>query len=580
MIGAVLLALLSEVPWLGGSVRTFLVLGAFGALLFVLAGSRAFSEEDLPGAFLRGPNPFVLALLAWCAGSALFGAPYRGHAMADLLRVALCAGVYFAAALALRSDELPVLVWAMLALGVVVCLVDFGRFGAGATAIHTVEDASIFGNHENQGSLLLVLLPIALALALHPGVGEKPRLTAQAIALILGAGLLLARTRSAWIGGGAAFLVVSVLFALAQGTARGVTARARARSRLAFLFPLALIVLGLGLLVVMGNIAPLLGQRAVTFTRIRDDSSLADRLHRWRSAARMASERPVVGWGLGMWPLLQGRWTHQGDDTQEVLRSGTGHQNLAHNYWVQWAAETGAVGLALHVGAAAAFVAFGLNALRSGAAASPTRTALLIGCLASVVGACVDAVGSPAYNYAGVSTLWWLWMGTGVAAALRSSSVERALNAGRANALPPLTARPAAWGAAAGVFATAVILGAGYQLRSGSGAGARGALTVTGQDIGPAPNGRGRQVLWSASFHNAAGRLRPTSPGTIWSVRGMAAGDRDGVIRLFRADEPDRSGWRGVVPQSTTSRPATAIATYWDEYGRRYTNSAQQPADN
>lgn len=577
MIGTVVLALLSEAPWLGASMRTLLLLGAFGALLFVLAGSRAFSEEDLPGAFLRGPNPFMLALLVWCAGSALFGAPYRGHALAEMLRVALGVGVYFAAARALRSDELPVLTWTMLALGVVVCLIDFGRFGAGATAIQTVEDASIFGNHENQGSFLLVLLPVALAFALHPGTGEKPRLAAQATALILGAGLLLARTRAAWIGGAAAFLVVSVLFALASGMAQGVTARARVRSRLAFLFPLALVVFGLGLLVVMGNIAPLLGQRTATFARIRDDSSLADRLHRWRGAARMASERPVAGWGLGMWPLFQGRWTHQGDDTHEVLRSGTGHQNLAHNYWVQWAAETGAVGLALHVGAVAAFVALGLNALRNGRVASPTRTALLIGCLASVVGACVDAVGSPAYNYAGVSTLWWLWMGTGVAAALRSSSsIERAENAPGADA-----ARPAAWAAAAGLLAAAVVLGAGYQLRSGSAGGrGRGVLSVSAQTIGPAPDsGAGSLVLWTASFRNAAGQIRPTTPGTLWSVRGTKTGDQNGPVHLFRADEPDLSGWRAIVPQGAAGSPATATATYWDESGRRYTASAQQPPD-
>jgi len=224
---------------------------------------------------------------------------------------------------------------------------------------------------------------------------------------------------------------------------------------------------------------------------------------------------------------------------------------------------------------AGAFIALGLNTLRNGSAASPTRTALLIGCLASVVGACVDAVGSPAYNYAGVSTLWWLWMGTGVAAALRSSSVERAVNAGRTDALPPPTARPAAWGAAAGLLLAGVVIGTGYQLRSEVGAPARGVLTVTAQNIGSVPSGQGKLVLWTASFQDASGRLRPTAPGTIWAAQGATINDRDGVIRLFRADEPDRSGWRGPVP---AGQAATATATYWDEYGRRYTASAQQRA--
>ena len=143
--------------------------------------------------------------------------------------------------------------------------------------------------------------------------------------------------------------------------------------------PALIVVLAFAGLLTFSQLAPLVSQRAATLSHALDDTSLSDRLHRWRAACRMASERPVAGWGLGAWLVMQGRWTHQGDDVPEVLASGTGHSNLAHNFWVQWAAETGGVGLGLHVALVAAFFAFSLRAPATAQARAPDAAAGLPG---------------------------------------------------------------------------------------------------------------------------------------------------------------------------------------------------------
>lgn len=576
---AVLCALLAELPAFGPGARTGLMLAAAAAALLVVAAGR--EGDDAARMWLRGgPQPLLALLLAGCVASAWLVAPreLRGYATTELLRALLCAGVYLAAAFALRTSDLPALAWGVLALGTGVCAIDLIGWGARTNALHSVGNSSVFGNHESIGSFLLLLLPVALSFALNRDVDDKARLGGQVVSLVVGAGLLLARTRAAWIGAAAALVTLSVLYAVARpALLRRSQARGRV-DRFSYLFPLALVALGFGTLIVMGNVLPLVSQRAATFARIRDDSSLADRLHRWRSAARMTAERPVTGWGLGTWPPLQGRWTHQGDDTGEVLQNGTGHQNLAHNFWVQWASETGATGLALHVAFVVAVVVAGAGALKrsGGGAISTANAALAAGCLASVVGGAVDALGSPAYNFPGVSALWWLWMGVGLAA-LRPLARGREGGDGLAPAAQPL--RRVAWAGAAeaGLLAAALVLAAGHLSAAGATGTPRGTLRVSAQLLGPAPGGgdTGTVVLWTASFIGAAGKERPTMPGTVWHVSGgnnnSGGNAAAAVVRVFQADGPDRSGWRGVVAAQQTM---TATANYQDELGRRYVASA------
>jgi len=540
--GLLVCALLAEMPWLPRPVRSHLLQAAV-VLVYTLIAAAGPASGRLTRADWRGPGLWLAGLVAWSALSAL-RAPFPAFAAAEMERVALGAGVFSVAAFVLRPAETRLLPFFLLGLGAAVGvggLVEFGVEGAGgADVIH-----SVFGNHEQLGSFLVLLLPLGLALALDREQDSKASLLfAQGAALLIGAALLLARTRSAWFGAVAALLLLVFL------TLRFSSIRLTRQNRALVIGPALLLVLAFAGLLVFGQLAPLVSHRAATLVHAGDDASLSDRLHRWRSACRMASEHPVCGWGLGAWPVMQGRWTHQGDDEAEVLGAGTGHSNLAHNFWVQWAAETGGVGLALQGGVLAAFLLLGVCALP---ALDRERRTLLLGCLGAAAAAGVDMVGAPSYTFPGVSSLFWVSLGLGMAM-LRESG-----------ALPP--PRRADWlvPAGAGLAAALVVVGIGDRLRADGRMAPRGTLTVTAQPPGPvAP---GTRVLWTATYRAPDGTLRPTAPGTSWRVTEGRLTNTSPTF-LFLNKDPQRSGWQGNVPPGASR--VTATAYYWDQFSRPY----------
>jgi len=535
------LALLAEMPWLSRPVRSHLLQAAV-VLVYTLIAAAGPASGRLPLAALRGPSLWLLGLLAW-SGLSAFLAPYPTFAVAEMLRLALGAGVYFTAAYVLRPHETRLLPYLLLGLGAVVSLWGLVEFGAegnfGTGAIH-----SLFGNHEQLGSFLVLLLPLGLALALDRAQEPRTLLFAQGAALVLGAALLLARTRSAWFGAAVGLLFLVFL------TLRYSTVRLTRRNRALLIGPALLLVLAFVGLLAFGELAPLVSHRAATLTHVGDDTSVADRLHRWRSACRMASEKPVTGWGLGAWPVMQGRWTHQGDDVSEVLGAGTGHSNLAHNFWVQWAAETGGVGLVLQFGVLAAFLGMGLRALPT---LDRERRTLLLGCLATAVAGGVDMVGAPSYTFPGVSSLFWVALGLGVAM-LREPSGS--IPQRRFEWLAPL---------GAGLAAALAVVGVGDTLRADGHTASRGTLTVTAQPPGPvAP---GTRVLWTATYRDPSGKSPPTAPGTVWQVTGGRL-TKTSPTFLSSNKGPQRSGWQGDVAPDVSQ--VTVAASYWDNFSRRY----------
>ena len=542
LFGLLVLALLAEMPWVSRPVRSHLLQAAV-VLVYTLIAAAGPASGRLARADWRGPGLWLAALVAWSALCAL-RAPFPAFAAAEMERVALGAGVFFLAAFVLRPGETRLLPFFLLGLGAAVAvggLVEFGAGGIGsADAIH-----SVFGNHEQLGSFLVLLLPLGLALGLDREQAAKGRLLlAQGTALLIGAALLLARTRSAWFGAAAALLLLVFL------TVRFSSVRLTRQNRALIIGPALLLVLAFAGLLLFGQLAPLVSRRAATLVHAGDDASLSDRLHRWRSACRMASERPVAGWGLGAWPVMQGRWTHQGDDVSEVLGAGTGHSNLAHDFWVQWAAETGGVGLVLQVGALAAFLLAGLRALPT---LDRERRTLLFGCLGAAVAGAVDMVGAPSYTFPGVSSLFWVPLGLGVAM-LREGGAQPPPR--RADWLVPL---------GTGLVAALLVLGIGFDLRAGGRTALRGTLLVTA--LPPGPVAPGTRVLWTASFRAPDGALRPTAPGTVWRVTEGAL-TKTSPTYLFQNKDPQRSGWQGNVAPGASR--VTATAYYWDQFSRPY----------
>ena len=539
-----LIALLSEMPWLSRLVRTRLLQGDV-VLLYVGIAAAGTAGGHWTAFLRRGPSPWLLGLLAWAILSAA-RAPYPAFAVAELLRLALSAGVLFAAAFVLRPHETRLLPYPLLGLGVGVGLyglIEFGVLGDSGTGVIS----SVFGNHEQLGSFLVLLFPPALALALDREQPPPRLMFAQGASLVLGAALLLARTRSAWAGAAVGMLLLSGL------SLRYAPVRLNRSNKFLVVGPVLIVLLAFAGLLLFSQLAPLVSQRATSLSHVLDDTSFSDRLHRWRSACRMASERPITGWGLGSWPVLEGRWTHQGDDAAEVLGAGTDHSNLAHNFWVQWAAETGGVGLLLQV---AVLAAFGLAAVRALPRLDRPRRTLLLASLVAVGAGAADMVGAPSYTFPGVSSLLWVWLGLGLAV-MREDDVPA----------PTIFASLAVPGLV-GLLAAGAVLGIGNRLRAEGRTAPYGSLTVTAQPPGPvAP---GTRVLWTAGYRDPSGKSLPTAPGTTWQVtEGSLTDAGPAFLSISGGQEP--SGWQGSVGAGVSQ--VTVTAYYWDQYSRRCQSS-------
>lgn len=565
LVGVALL-LLAEIPAIGGFLRSALAIGGTTVLLLLLALGRTWSRP-LKEILLRPPGLGLLALVLW-TGFAFFLSPYRGMAGAELLRVVAGAAAFFIGAYSLDARERQVVLGGLLTLGCLVALGDLSRLGrtdaAGEAARWGDHSASPFGTHEIVGSQLALLLPVALALALLGELKEKLRWTAYAAVLILGIAWVVARCRSAWLGGGVALLALLVLGALAAArdgkNRRPRTLRDRIRDAIGSPLPIlvgALLVMGIG-----GGLAGMLSDRAASLLTLGKDSSFQTRRTMWEGGARMAAQKPLLGWGLGSYPVLQGYWTHLGDEDWKVLQEGADHSSIAHNFYVQWGAEAGAIGLFLHVVATGSWL---LAALRgAGGARAPAERAVLLGASAAVFGSCLDAVGSPAYQFHGVYTLLWTVMGLGAGAL-----GEREPSSMRPGPLPYILAM--VFGAA--LAAALPLWGRSLGQRP---LAERGEFVVVSDP--PGPNlPPGTTVTLRAEFTDASGKKVSTSPGTTWEVPSERESGtlRGGFGRL----RPDVQSTLTLAAARLTlpSKPGAIVqvmARYNDREGRPYSADA------
>jgi hypothetical protein len=156
-------------------------------------------------------------------------------------------------------------------------------------------------------------------------------------------------------------------------------------------------------------------QRLASFDGASSGISMHDRFSLWHAALAMIAAKPFFGWGLGSFPYTVGNFTSTAVASAIVAKNGVNLLNIAHNYYLQLAAETGIVGLGMYVGMVVTFFTVGVRAL--GTLKDGTRKLILVGVLAAMAGQVVDAMTSPSYNVASVSMIQWLLMGIGMFAA-------------------------------------------------------------------------------------------------------------------------------------------------------------------
>ncbi|MDX1933057.1 MAG: O-antigen ligase [Capsulimonadales bacterium] len=548
-------------------VGTFLV-------LLLLGTCRSFQENVFP-ALGRDPNPWLLGLTVW-TGIAFALSPYRNFAATEMLRVISGVGVYFVTAYTLRSPrQVSFVLSGILGLGVLLSLYDLSQ--AGKPGAHLNDMFSLLGTHEHAGSVLTLLLPVALVFAIHPDIEEKRRLAATAAGLILAVALLSSRFRSGWVATLLAVLILAILhFRYFRSGERDDRPDRRPAWQKALLSPVVQVLVALTVFLVLTNLAPLVSQRA-SLLNLRDDAAFAGRLSIWEGTIGMIRDRPLLGWGLGSFPVLQGWYTHIGDDMAVVLAKGTTHDNNAHSYYLQWTAEAGLIGLFLHIGVLASFVLTALYSIPR--LKTPFQTALISGTLAAVLASLVDSLSSPMYHFAGIQAIQYAWIGLGIAAI---RPIPRT-----GSAPGPTTLHPSLTYRIGGALAALLTVGAvGFWVwRTGERHRTMppGTFQIIAEPIGPvAP---GTTVYWRAVFSDAQGIAQPTLPGTLWTVQGGDSWrNADQELREIREAEPihpppgyyaprpspRQSLFSVLIPGEIGAASVRVKATYRDRYGRIY----------
>jgi len=182
-----------------------------------------------------------------------------------------------------------------------------------------------------------------LALGLFAGGKMEGRpLWIAGIPVVL-AGLFATMSRAAWVGLAAGILVLAIV-------------DSGARMRLALVVAWAFVV-AMGSIIALPNLctgraAPLRGEgpplRPI-FAEVRSIGDLQENRNRlvlWRTAVRMFTDQPVLGTGFGTFTLAFKRYRPPDSPDEEPP--------TAHNIFLNFAAETGVLGLAAFVGLCAA----------------------------------------------------------------------------------------------------------------------------------------------------------------------------------------------------------------------------------
>jgi O-antigen ligase len=368
--------------------------------------------------FLRtGANLPVLLFFALAVVSCALS-PYKTFSVQETLKLGSGVLLYFVVAYQFRqSKHLLMLADTLIFLALAVSFIGMADYMLNTTA----RAQGLFGNAQPLGSLLMILLPIVAVIAFTDKGSMRP-LVAQFATVITVGCLILTQTRSSWMGTIAALATMAIMMIPASAKKQGsrIQRQDDLRGYLAarkhkFVQPLMLAVVALGFVFLMGTQNRGILERANTLTKYSYDASIQGRIqNNWAGAMQMVKERPLTGWGAGLFPVYQLYYTQQGNLVAPNFKTATrvSLSEQAHNFYLQTAAELGLPGLLLMVGVLGSFLLAGLH--RVGKMDAGIRRSMLMGSIAAVVAFAVDAVSSPSWQFGEMSMFLWLMLGVGV----------------------------------------------------------------------------------------------------------------------------------------------------------------------
>ncbi|HZO89658.1 MAG TPA: O-antigen ligase family protein [Chthonomonadaceae bacterium] len=379
------------------------VMAALLAGILVLRARLAASRAEIATFLATGANLAVILYLIATVVSLLLepaDPALRRLGMAELQRVIVGVLLYFALAYHVRrSSHLEKIQDALVRVSALMAIM-----GLSVLVVEGSDRALLFGNQQLFGAFLMILLPVPLVAALTERDARR-QIIAQVSAALTVICLLTSGLRSGWLGA-LASLAALAIFSLFRPPRRLPTSSNKAQ----YVIPLLTVLFCAVFAVWQGDAGRVIQMRLNLESRTQ---SLAEREVYWRTAEYFILTKPVFGMGLGTYPVYQYPYTLMGRPGIAVLHTRPTLAEMAHQVWLQTAAEQGLIGVSLFAGIVLTFLVSGLRRLRS--MEPGIRRTLLLACMAGMVGFTIDGLSNPAWQFAQISMFFWLILGTGVA---------------------------------------------------------------------------------------------------------------------------------------------------------------------
>lgn len=194
-----------------------------------------------------------------------------------------------------------------------------------------------YNDHTAYAAVLAMFFPVMLHYVFDKGTLYYVRLIAVAVFLVLCIAITFSYTRAAWVS-----------LVIAGGAFVALKLRVRLKMLLLFLGT----IVGLFLLFRTDIIMALEKNRQdasdnftehiQSISNISSDASNLERLNRWNCAYKMFLERPIVGWGPGVYSFVYAPFQEANDKTIISTNFGTGGN--AHSEYIGPLSESGVLG--------------------------------------------------------------------------------------------------------------------------------------------------------------------------------------------------------------------------------------------
>ncbi len=382
------------------------VMAGLLAGLLVFRARFARDSKDISVFLGTGANLPILLYVGYSVVTFFLAPPIiRPLAGIELMRIVTGALLYFAIAYHVhRSEHLTKIIDALVMISGIMALIGMSSMALAGDTTGVMSYA--MGDHQIYGGFMMILFPIPLIAAITDKDHTR-RLFAQISTALTAIALLMAGTRSAWVG-----TFVEILALCAFSFIGYKNQRREAAPNKPFLIPLLITLSCISIFLVLtwGEVVSILGIRAGSGSAA---VAIQYRQRMWFGAGELVKASPLLGNGLGSYPVLQQQFTGYGRTGEQVLATTPSLGEVAHSFWLQTAAEQGILGACLF---AAIIVAFIVAAARRLFHLDPgIRRSLLLATLASIAGFTVDAIANPAWQFSQANMYVWLMLGLGVA---------------------------------------------------------------------------------------------------------------------------------------------------------------------